>query len=76
MQWVGVESCGMAGLSLRCQAHRHMAHKIGNTSGASKSTTDWLNAAGFPGDVCVVFRGLPKTMTITPHGRIKNAGNM
>jgi len=76
MQWVGVESCGMAGLSLRCQAHRHMAHEIGNTSGASKSTTDWLNAAGFPGDVCVVFRGLPGNNDHNPSWKNKNAGNM
>lgn len=57
-----IESCGTASFSLRCHAHRPMAkrlmdkaNKMGNTSGASKSTTDWLNAAGFSGDVCVVF---------------------
>ncbi len=32
-----------------------MAHKSGNTSGVSKSSSDWLNYTGFPGDVCVVF---------------------
>ncbi len=32
-----------------------MAHKSGNTSGVSKSSLDWLNYTGFPGDVCVVF---------------------
>ncbi len=29
----------------------HMAHKSGNTSGVSKSSSDWLNYTGFPGDV-------------------------
>ncbi len=50
-------------LSLRRHAHgplaerlMHMAHKIGNTSGVSKSSSDWLNYTGFPGDVCVAFR--------------------
>ncbi len=33
----------------------HMAHKSGNTSGASKSSSDLLNYTGFPGDVCVAF---------------------
>ncbi len=31
----------------------HVAHKIGNTSGVSKSSLDWLNYTGFLGDVCV-----------------------
>ncbi len=33
----------------------HMAHLSGNTSGVSKSSLDWLNYTGFPGDVCVAF---------------------
>ncbi len=33
----------------------YMAHKSGNTSGVSKSSSDWLNSTGFPGDVCVAF---------------------
>ncbi len=37
----------------------HMAHKSGNTSGASKSSSDWLNSTGFPGDVCVAFFNVP-----------------
>ncbi len=32
-----------------------MAHKSGNTSGVSKSSSDWLNYTGFPGDASVVF---------------------
>ncbi len=31
----------------------HMAHLSGNTSGVSKSLSDWLDYTGFPGDVCV-----------------------
>ncbi len=49
-------------LSLRRDAHgplakhlMHMAHLSGNTSGVSKSSSDWLNYAGFQGDVCVTF---------------------
>ncbi len=30
-----------------------MAHLAGNTSGVSKSSSDWLNYTGFPGNVCV-----------------------
>ncbi len=37
----------------------HMAHKSGNTSGVSKSSSDWLNYTGFPGDVCVAFFNVP-----------------
>ncbi len=37
----------------------HMAHLSGNTSGASKSSSDWLNYTGFPGDVCVAFFNVP-----------------
>ncbi len=32
-----------------------MAHKSGYTSGVSKSSLDWLNCTGCPGDVCVIF---------------------
>ncbi len=53
-------------LSLRCHAHgplakrlMHMAHLSGNTSGVSKSSSDWLNYTGFPGDVCVSFSNVP-----------------
>ncbi len=53
-------------LSLRRHAHgplakrlMHMAHLSGNTSGVSKSSTDWLNYTGFPGDVCVAFFIVP-----------------
>ncbi len=49
-------------LSLRRHAHGplaerlvHISHKTGNTSGVSKSSSDWLNYTGFPGDVCVAF---------------------
>ncbi len=37
----------------------HMAHKSGNTSVESKSSSDWLNYTGFPGDVCVAFFNVP-----------------
>ncbi len=37
----------------------HMAHKSGNTSGVSKSPSDWLNSTGFPGDVCVALFNFP-----------------
>ncbi len=37
----------------------HMAHLSGNTSGVSKSSLDWLNSTGFPGDVCVAFFNVP-----------------
>ncbi len=33
----------------------HMVHLSGSTSGVSKSSSDWLNYTGFPGDVCVAF---------------------
>ncbi len=49
-------------LSLRRHTHgplakrlMHMAHKSGNASGVSKSSSDLLNYTGFPGDVCVAF---------------------
>ncbi len=37
----------------------HMAHKNGNTSGVSKSSSEWLNYTGFPGDLCVAFFDVP-----------------
>ncbi len=37
----------------------HVAHLSGNTSGASKSSSDWLNYTGFPEDVCVAFFNIP-----------------
>ncbi len=50
-------------LSLRRHAHgplakrlMHMAHLAGNTSGVSKSSSDWLN---YTGDVCVAFFNIP-----------------
>ncbi len=33
----------------------HMAHKSEKSSGVSKSSSDWLNYTGFPGDVCRVL---------------------
>ncbi len=33
----------------------HMAHLSGNTSGVSKSSSDWFDYTRFPGDVCVAF---------------------
>ncbi len=53
-------------LSLRRHTHgplakglMHMAHLSGNTSGVSKSSLDWLNYTGFPGDLCVAFFNVP-----------------
>ncbi len=37
----------------------HMSHLSGNTSGVSKSSSDWLNYTGFPGDMCVAFFNVP-----------------
>ncbi len=55
-------SCALASLSLRHHVHgmlakrlMHMAHLSGNTSGVSKSSSDWLNYTGYPGDMCVAF---------------------
>ncbi len=36
-----------------------MTHLSGNTSGVSKSSSDWLDYTGFPGDVCVAFFNIP-----------------
>ncbi len=53
-------------LGLRWHAHRtlakcliHMAHKSGNISEVSKSSSDWLDYTGFPGDACVAFFNVP-----------------
>ncbi len=53
-------------LMCRSLAHRplderlmHMAHTSGNTSGVSKSSSDWLDYTGFPGDVCVASLTFP-----------------
>ncbi len=37
----------------------HMVQLSGNTSWVSKSSSDWLNYTGFPGDVCVAFFNIP-----------------
>ncbi len=37
----------------------HITHKIRNTLGVPKSSSDWINYTGFPGDVCVVFFNVP-----------------
>ncbi len=56
----------VSSLNLRRLAHvplakrlMHMVHLSGNTSVVSKSSSDWLNYTGFPGDVCVVFFNVP-----------------
>ncbi len=52
--------------SLRCHAHgplakclMHKAHLAGNTSGVSKSSSDWLDYTGFPGETCIAFFNIP-----------------
>ncbi len=45
-------------LSLGRQAHGPLA-KCGNTSGVSKSSSDWLNYTGFLGDVLFAFFKVP-----------------
>ncbi len=37
----------------------HMAHKSGNISEVSKSSSDWLDYTGFLGDACVAFFNVP-----------------
>lgn len=37
----------------------HMGYKSRNTSGVSKSSSDWLNSTGFPRDACVAFFNIP-----------------
>ncbi len=62
-------SIGQCRSSLRLRPHAHgplakrlmhMAHLAGNTSGVSKSSSDWLDYTGFPGDVCVAFFNVPR----------------
>ncbi len=36
-----------------------LVHLSANTSVVSKSSSDWLNYKGFPGDVCVLFFNVP-----------------
>ncbi len=67
MSWsVKAWSYQKGSLSLRRHAHgplakrlMHIAHLSGNTSGVSKSSSDWLNYTGFLGDVCVAFLNIP-----------------
>ncbi len=33
----------------------HMAHLSENMSGVLKSSSEWLDYTGFPGDMCVAF---------------------
>ncbi len=70
-------------LSLRRHTHgplaerlMHTAHESGNTSGVAKSSSDWLNYTGFPGDMCVAFFNVPPgnkdaVMPNPPHERRK-----
>ncbi len=37
----------------------HMADKVGNNLGVSKSPSDWSNSTGFPQDVCITFFKVP-----------------
>ncbi len=55
----------------------HMVHKIGNTSGVSKSSSDWLNYTGFPGDVCVTFFNIPlgNKDAVAPNPQIRGFSN-
>ncbi len=57
-EWSLISCQVFSSLSLRRHAHgplakrlMHMAHLSGNTSGVSKSSSDWLNYIGFPGDL-------------------------
>ncbi len=51
----------------------HMAHRSGTTSGVLKSSSDWWNYTGFPGDVCVAFFNiLPGNINaVTPNPLMK-----
>ncbi len=53
----------LASISLRLRRHgplaKRLMHISGSTSGVSMSSSDWLNYAEFPGDVCVVFFNVP-----------------
>ncbi len=61
-----ITDCITPSLSLRHHAHiplakhlMHMVHLSGNTSVVLKSSSDWLNYTGFPGDVCAAFFNVP-----------------
>ncbi len=74
---------GNSSNSLRLHTHgllakrlMHMAHKSGNTSGVSKSSSDLLNYTGFPEDICFAFFNVPHgnkdaMMPNPPHERRK-----
>ncbi len=50
-----------------------MAHKSGNASGVLKSSSDWLNYTGFPGDVCAAFFNvLPRNKYAVAPNLLKN----
>ncbi len=51
----------------------HMVHLSGNTSVVLKSSSNWLNYTGFPGDVCVVFFNVPpgKKDAVVPNSLTK-----
>ncbi len=54
----------------------HMTHLAGNTSVVSKSSLNWLNYTGFPGDVCVAFFNVPpgnKDAVVPNHSLEKKA---
>ncbi len=64
--WLSKERLLLNSLSLRSLAHGPLAerlmltaHLAGNTSGVLKSTSDWFNYTGFPGDVRVAFFNVP-----------------
>ncbi len=73
---------GLDGSSLRLRRHTHgplaerlmhMVHLSVNTSGVLKSSSDWLNYTGFPGDVCVAFFNVPpgNKDAVTPNPLMK-----
>ncbi len=49
----------------------HMVHLSGHTSVVSKSSSDWLNYTGFPGDVCVAFFNVPPGNKVAPSRKKK-----
>ncbi len=51
----------------------HMVHLSGNTSVVLKSSSDWLNYTGFPGDVCVACFNVPpgNKDAVTPNPLMK-----
>jgi len=49
-----LEKCYIATSHIPLAEHlMYMAHKMGNTSGVLKLSSDWLSSTGFLGDVCV-----------------------